>query len=204
VACVGSQEEFDGVVRRFHDGPAPLFEFVDVMPYMALQTFLDEANAWGQHYYDKGGYVADLTDEVIDVITDYSPRKHSPQSVTLMYRLDGAYSAVGDDETAFSGGRTPRYGFFIIGISATPDLLPADREWARAFYEAVTAVDDSDGIYVNGMDFDEPDDRVRKAYGAAKYDRLAQIKATYDPTNVFRRNLNIKPAATTPTQRSEA
>ena len=50
-------------------------------------------------------YIEDLTGEVIDVVAEHVPRKTSPMSVLLFYRLDGAYGRVGDDETAFSGGR---------------------------------------------------------------------------------------------------
>ena len=86
----------------------PLFDLVTPMPYVALQQMLDEANAWGSHAYEKGTYIADLSDGVIDVLTAHVPRKTSPMSLLLLYRLDGAYSEVDDDATAFSGGRSPR------------------------------------------------------------------------------------------------
>lgn len=75
------------------------------MPYVELQKLLDEANAWGLHACEEGMYIEDLTGEVIDVVAEHVPRKTSPMSVLLFYRLDGAYGRVGDDETAFSGGR---------------------------------------------------------------------------------------------------
>ncbi|MGH8892528.1 MAG: FAD-binding oxidoreductase, partial [Actinomycetes bacterium] len=71
VAGFGSQEEHDEVVRRLRDGLRPLWEFVTPMPYLALQQMLDEANAWGQYAYDKGAYLAELTDGVIDVPTEH-------------------------------------------------------------------------------------------------------------------------------------
>jgi len=113
----------------------------------------------------------------------------------MFYRLDGAYSNVGDDETAFSGGRSPRYGAFIIGAAPEAGLLETDRGWVRRFWEALRphAIGSGDG-YVNGTT-DYQEDRVRNSYGSAKYDRLAGIKATYDPDNVFHLNANILPAA---------
>ena len=71
----------------------------------------------GAHAYDKSAYLEDLSDPVIDVVTEHVPGKHSPMSALMLYRLDGAYSQVGEDETAFSGGRSPRYAAFIIGLA---------------------------------------------------------------------------------------
>jgi FAD/FMN-containing dehydrogenase len=192
VAGFGSQEEHEGVLDRLRALP-PTFEFVTPMPYVALQQLLDEANAWGQHYYDKGGYVPDLSDEVIDVVTSHVPQKASPLSVTLFYRLDQAYSDVPDSATAFSGGRSPRYGMFVIAVSPTAEGLPAEREWVRAFYRALEPLM-SDETYVNALSDGVDDNKVRSSYGKVKYDRLAELKQAYDPTNLFRRNANIRPA----------
>jgi FAD/FMN-containing dehydrogenase len=193
VAGFGSDEEHEGVLNQLREGLPPLWEFVTPMPYVALQELLDEANAWGQYDYDKGEYLEELTDEVIDIITEHMPRKQSPGSVMLMYRLDQAYSAVADGATAFSGGRSPRYAYFIIAICPTPELLVADRPWVRAFYDALLPHASSGGTYVNALSDGVDETRVRSAYGS-KYERLAQIKQTYDPQNVFQRNANIRPA----------
>ena len=193
IAGFDSEEEHAGVVAQFRDAVPPLFEFVSPMPYMALQTLLDEANAWGQWYHEKGDYLTDLTDDAIDTITEHLPREQSPMSVVLMYRLDGAYSEIPDDATSFSGGRSPRYGFFIVAVCPVPDLIEPERAWARAFYDALVP-DGLDGTYVNALSDDVSESRVRRAYGEAKYARLARIKADYDPANLFHRNANIKPA----------
>ena len=70
----------------------PVADLVTTLPYVELQQMLDEANAWGAHCYEKGMYVEDLTDPVIDVLTEHVPRKSSAMSSLLLYRLDGAYS----------------------------------------------------------------------------------------------------------------
>ena len=188
-------EEHDRLAGRIRRAAPPLFDLIAPMPYTGLQQLLDEANAWGLHAYEKGAYVENLSDEVIDVITEHVPAKNSPMSGAMFYRLDGAYSMVDDDETAFGGGRSPRYGAFIIGAALEADLLEVDRGWVRRFWEALRphAIGSGDG-YVNGTT-DYQEDRVRNSYGAAKYDRLARIKATYDPDNVFHLNANILPAA---------
>jgi FAD/FMN-containing dehydrogenase len=171
----------------------PLFELVTPIPYVDLQQLLDEATAWGNYGYEKGTYIESLSDDVIDVVTDQVALKNSPMSLAMFYRLDGAYSQVRDDETAFSGGRSPRYAAFLNGVAPDANLLAADRSWVRDFWERLRplAIGSGDG-YVNGT-AEFPDDRVRNSYGRAKYDRLAAIKAEYDPDNVFHLNANIKP-----------
>jgi FAD/FMN-containing dehydrogenase len=191
----GATPEHDRLVAQIRRGAPPLFDLVAPMPYVALQQLLDEANAWGQYGYEKGTYVENLTDEVIEIITEHVGLKNSPKSAALFYRLDGAFSQVGNDETAFSGGRSPRYGTFIIGLAPEAETLPTERAWVREFWEALRphAMGSGDG-YVNGT-ADYAEDRVRSSYGAAKYRELGQIKAHYDPDNMFHLNANIRPAA---------
>jgi hypothetical protein len=191
VVGFGAAEVHEAVLKHIRGSLAPAWEFITPMPYVALQQMLDEANAWGMHAYDKAAYVDDISDEVIDIVADHLPRKSSPLSVLLFYRLDGAYSAVAEDETAFSGGRSPRYAVFIIALCPAPELLEADRAWVRSTWEALLPHTEA-GVYVNALTTTE-DDRVKAAYGPAKYERLASIKATYDPANVFHHNANIKP-----------
>jgi hypothetical protein len=192
VAGFGSAGQHERVLARIRGALPPLWEFVTPMPYVALQQMFDEANAWGFHGYAKGTYLADLSDEAIEVAAEYLPRKSSPLSALLFYRLDEAYSEACDDDTAFSGGRSPRYAVFIIAVCPTPQLLAADRAWARSFWQALRPHSLGAGSYVNAMTEFE-DDRVRASYGPAKYQRLATIKAKYDPQNLFHHNANIQP-----------
>jgi FAD/FMN-containing dehydrogenase len=179
-------------VDRIRAALPPLFDHVTPMPYVALQQLLDEANGWGFYGYDNGAYFENLTNEAIEVLTEHAPRKHSPLSVVLFYRLDEAYCEIGEDATAFGGGRTPRYEGFIIGLCPAAEMLAAEREWVRSLWDALRPHMIDTGTYVNGLS-DQDDHRIRVTYGL-KYDRLAAIKGKYDPGNVFHRNANIKPA----------
>jgi len=193
VAGFGSAGQHRQVMTRIRQALPPLWELTTPMPYVALQQILDEANAWGFHTYDKGTYLENLSDEAIAVVADHLPRKTSPLSALLFYRLDQAYSEAGEDDTAFSGGRSPRFAVFMVAVCPTSQLLAADRAWARSFWEALRPHSLGAGSYVNAMTEFE-DDRVRASYGSAKYERLAKIKRKYDPQNLFHHNANIQPA----------
>jgi FAD/FMN-containing dehydrogenase len=189
----GSAEHAE-IVAQIRRRLPPLFDLVTPMPYVDLQQMLDEASAWGSHAYEKGTYIEELSDDVIDVLVTHVPRKTSPMSMLLLYRLDGAYSKVADDATAFSGGRSPRFGVFIVGFAPDAAGLAVEHSWVADLWEALRpyAVGSGDG-YVNGTS-DYEADRVRGSYGPRKYERLARIKAEYDPDNLFHVNANIVPA----------
>lgn len=127
----------------------------------------------------------------IEVLTERGPKKNSPLSLLIFYRLDEAYSDVGDDDTAYSGGRSPRYFGTFVALCPNPELLAAERTWVRSLFDALQPHMITTGTYVNVL-VEADEARIRASYGA-KYDRLSAIKRTYDPDNTFRRNANIKP-----------
>jgi FAD/FMN-containing dehydrogenase len=186
----GEPEEHQRLAQRVRSALPPTFEYVSPMPYVALQQMLDEANAWGMYGYDKGAYFAEISDDMIDVLTEYVPRKTSPLSVVLFYPLDGAYSEIGEDDTAFGGGRTPRYMGFFIGLCPSQEMLAGERAWVRSTWDALKPYMIGTGSYVNALEAQE-EGRIRDTYGP-KYGRLAAIKRKYDPQNVFHRNINIR------------
>ncbi|HEY5980452.1 MAG TPA: FAD-binding oxidoreductase [Microlunatus sp.] len=184
------------VCERLRTTTPPLFDVVTPMPYVALQQLLDEANGWGFYAYDKGGYFAEISDNVIEVLTTVGPRKGSPMSLASIYPLDGAYSEVPDEATAFSGGRSPRCFMTMIAMTPSQQQLPAERAWVRDLFDALEPHMLDDGAYVNVLP-DNDEQHLSRSYGA-KYPRLQEIKSRYDPDNVFHGNVNIRPLATTP------
>ena len=193
VVGFSSAEEHAALVAPARAALPPLFEFVTEIPYLALQQMLDESAPYGiVHAYNKSLYLDDLTDEAIDVVVERLPGKTSPMSLLPIFPLGGAFADVAEDATAFGGSRTARFVVNMDAIALDPATLAADREWVRALWEALRPLAAGSGSYVNFMtDYEE--DRVRAAYGPAKYERLAAIKAQYDPGNVLHRNANIKP-----------
>jgi FAD/FMN-containing dehydrogenase len=193
VAGFGSAAVHAQTVTRIHDALPWLWAHITQIPYVALQQLNDDPSAWGFHHYLKATYLEDFTEGAIEIVADHLPRKNAPLSAVLFYRLDQAYSEVGEDDTAFSGGRSPRYAVFILATGPTPEVLAPERTWAASFGEALRPHSPGVGMYVNALaEYD--DDRVRASYGPAKYQRLAKIKGKYDPQNLFHRNANIKPA----------
>jgi FAD/FMN-containing dehydrogenase len=189
----GSAEDHARVVAPIRETVSPAFELVTSLPYTALQQMFNAGTPWGILGYEKALYLDALSDDVIDVFTTYLPQKRSLLTQVPVFAMGGAYRRVGEAETAFGGSRSAGFVFNIAAFCPTPELLTADRAWVRAFWSALLPFASNPGGYLNFMaEYEE--NRVRAAYGAAKYERLARIKAQYDPENVFRHNANIKPA----------
>jgi len=189
----GSEETHAALVAEADAALDTLFTFVTPMPYVALQQLFNDSAPWGMLAYEKATYLEELTDEAIAVITEFIPRKTSPMSIMPLFCLGGAYSRVADDAVAFGGSRKTRYVVNIDAGAMDPETLATDTAWVREFWTALLPHSTGVGSYVNFMAEADPD-RVRNAYGPEKYDRLARIKAEYDPGNVFHLNANIPPA----------
>jgi FAD/FMN-containing dehydrogenase len=192
LAGFGSAEELADLVARVRQAVPPAFEQVTPMPYVQLQQMFDAAASRGQFAYEKALYLDELGDEAIEVFTDFM-HTASPYAFVPVFELSGAYQRIADDDTAFGGSRSGGYVFNITAGCPTAELYAADRAWVRSFWETLRPHTAGSGSYVNFMAEIEQD-RVRAAYGPRKYDRLARIKAAYDPDNVFRLNANIEPA----------
>ena len=190
----GTPEEHAAMVEPARADVPPLFEFITPIPYTMLQQMIDDSAPWGILAYEKACYLDDLTDGAINVIADQLPRKSSPMSILPIFALDGAYHDVADDSTAFGGSRASKWLVNIAASAPDRDLLATDRAWVRGFWEALQPYASGSGSYVNFIADTDDEERVRASYGAAKYDRLARIKAQYDPDNIFHKNANIKPA----------
>jgi FAD/FMN-containing dehydrogenase len=193
VVGFGSAEEHAAVVAPIRKAVTPLFELVTPIPFVALQQMFNESATWGLLGYEKALYLDELSDAAIAVISEHVPKKRSPLSFCPTFSLTGAYRVAGDGDTAFGGSRTAGYVFNVEAAAPDRDVYEADRLWVRNFWDAMRPHATGSGGYVNFM-AEADEDRVRASYGADKYQRLARIKAEYDPGNVFHLNANIRPA----------
>lgn len=189
-ACyAGPVEEGERVLRPLKEFGSPVLDFCLPKPYVDHQKMFDPSYPHGWFYYIRSCDVASLTDDVIDVVVEHGRRIESPVTSVALWQMGGAVERVDDDATAFNG-RQAGFTFNINGNSKTADGFDTERQWARDYWSALAPHHTS--VYVNFL-MEEGEDRVREAYGAAKYDRLKALKRKYDPSNFFRLNQNIRP-----------
>ena len=177
------------VVRPIKSFGSPLQDVLGPMPYAAQQSLTDAGFPAGSYYYTKGGFLADLTDQAIEVFEEYAATKPSPLSGVVVQTVCGAASRVDSKATAFPHRQTG-YNCLIISEWTDPAGTDAGVSWARETFESLRP-HMADTAYVNYLDSDDTE-RVRSAYGP-NYDRLVDLKRRYDPDNTFRLNQNIAP-----------
>ena len=189
----GPVEDGERAVEPLRRFGAPLVDLIGPSPYVDHQSGLDDTVPHGWHYYWKATDLTDLSDDVIDTVATHAYRATSPRSYAAMFHLGGAVARSAPDATAYRG-RGAEHNI-VIDAAWLPDqddtVGTADRAWARAFLDALEP--HRAGVYVNFLDADDDPSRVHDAYGDATYRRLAEVKARYDPENVFRNNKNIPP-----------
>jgi len=172
--------------------PKPMLDGMAEMPFPALQSLFDPLLPKGLQWYWKGDFVRDLSDAAIDVHIEYAMKAPSELSLMHLYPIDGAVHRVQTGDTAWSC-RKATWSMVICGIDSDPAKAEALKSWGRTYWTAVHP-HNLGGAYVNFMMDDEGAGRIEATYGE-NYKRLAEVKKKYDPTNLFRVNHNIRPAA---------
>jgi len=185
----GPLEKGEEVLRPLREFGTPVADLVQPMSYCDMNTMLDAAFPAGMQNYWKSGFVEDLSDASIDVIVDRAAKMTSPRSALIIEYYGGAAQRVAEDATAFPH-RQAQYDLMITAQWSDPTESDQHIGWVRETWEAVQPFG-SGRVYVNTLGV-EGDARVRQAYGA-NYERLVQVKNTYDPTNFFSQNQNITP-----------
>ncbi len=169
----------------------PVVDLIGPMPYTAVQSYLDDGEPKGNHYYWKTEFMAELPDELLTVTRDLFAECPIPGAEIGFLHLGGAIGDHPGDDGAV-GNRDARFAFGITGMWE-PDHPGADGfpSWVRSAWQRIRRFS-TGGNYVNFQTADEGDERVRATYGA-NYDRLAAVKDAYDPQNMFRSNRNVRP-----------
>ena len=167
---------------------APAVDLVSPMPYAEFQRMIDDPP--GLRNYWTGDYLDELSDGAIDVFASHSERMPVPSACqSILFPWGGQVARVSADETPMAQRSAGWVAHpFVLWESAEDDERHI--AWGRGISADMKRFT-SGGVYLNFIG-DEGQDRVRDAFGDS-YDRLAQIKAQYDPDNFFRLNQNIKP-----------
>jgi hypothetical protein len=168
----------------------PAFEGLGAAPYPALQSTFDGLYPKGLQWYWRGDFFRTLADNAVEAHARFTEELPTMHSTMHLYPVDGAVHRVGQTETAWAY-RDVNFSQVIAGVDPDPANAEVLKRWTADYWDA-THPYSAGGAYVNFM-MDEGQDRVRATYGP-NYQRLSEIKAQYDPSNVFRINQNIQPA----------
>ena len=189
VAWTQAGEEESEALREARSFGMPLLDGIAPLPLPMWNSAFDALYPPGDQWYWRGEFIREIPDEAIAVHAEHGPAMPTWKSTMHLYAIDGAAGRVGNDETAWSYRDAVWAGVFA-GVDPDPANASAIRDWSRSYSDAIKPYAIGSGY--SNFAMDEPD-RVRGMYGA-NYDRLARIKAQYDPDNVFRVNQNIAPA----------
>jgi hypothetical protein len=190
VACwAGPIEQGESALKPLHDVAPVVTEHVGAMPYPMLNSAFDALVPPGLQHYWKANFVTELTDDVIDAHMQHGPNVPVVNSTVHIYPINGAVHRVGATDTAFAH-REATFATVIAGMWPDPAANEANTKWVKDYYAATAPLSESGG-YINFMAGDDQS-RIKDNYGV-NYERLVQVKRTWDPDNLFHLNQNIAP-----------
>ncbi len=188
----GPIDEGEKVLAPARQFGNPLIDGVSPMSYPVRQSLLDEPNARiGLHRYWRSAFAEDLSDGLLDIVVEAAGSFTSPLSGLLFFYMHGAAVRVPPAETAFAA-RCPQWDIDVVGQWENATDSTRHIQWVRDGWGQMEPLMEDRG-YINHIAEDDGVEKVRASYGS-NFDRLRQLKAKYDPNNLFRLNPNIPPA----------
>jgi len=184
-------EETEKATRPMRSVGKPLLDAVGPAPFPAVQSTFDPLFVPGLQWYWRADNFTELSDAAIAKHVEHGSKLPSMLSTMHLYPVSGAAQRAGKNDTAYSF-REALFAEVIVGIDPDPANAAKITDWCKSYYDALHPYS-AGGAYVNFM-MDEGQERVQASF-RDNYARLAAIKKKYDPTNFFRVNQNIKPAA---------
>ena len=166
----------------------PVGDVVQKRSYVSQQMLLDATQPKGRRYYWKSEYLRSLEPGLFTRAIEHASRIVSPHSAILIFPIDGAMNELPEDHSAVGN----RDAAAVLNIASAWEHAEDDAEnieWARSAWRDLRQFS-TGGTYVNFLTEEEGDERTRAAY-RTNYARLAQVKAKWDPSNLFRTNKNI-------------
>ncbi|MGH8951770.1 MAG: FAD-binding oxidoreductase [Acidimicrobiia bacterium] len=188
VAWCGEIDEGQKVMDRFRALAPPIADMVEEMPYPGIYGPEDEE--YRPLAVAKTMWADSFDQETAETILGHLEDSDAPMRVAQLRVLGGAMARVPNEATAFAH-RDRKMMINVASFFEGPDDRPRREQWVSDLTKALTDGDLSGYV---GFLADEGQDRVRAAYPGTTWDRLRQVKAKYDPGNLFRLNQNIPPA----------
>jgi FAD/FMN-containing dehydrogenase len=187
----GEEHEAEADLAAIRSFGEPWADLIQRKEYAAQQAMLDATQPKGMHYYWKSEFVPGLSDELLDVYRAQVQGIQAPANQVVLFHLEGALAEHREDDGAV-GNRDAAFAC-VIQAMYPPGSPTADdnRSWARSAWQALRRFS-TGGNYVNFQTVDEDSERIAETY-RTNLDRLAGVKAKYDPDNIFRINRNISP-----------
>ena len=186
----GDPQKAEQVFKPIREVAPAAMDFAGPIQLPALQSMFDGLYSPGLQWYWNADFVTDLSDETIDLHIRYAKQLPTVHSTMHLYPINGAAHRVDKKDTAWNY-RDANFVQVIVGVDPDPANNERMIAWSKEYWRTLHPFS-AGGGYVNMM-MDEGQERVRDAYGD-NYARLPQVKAKYDPQNLFRLNQNIKPA----------
>jgi FAD/FMN-containing dehydrogenase len=191
LACYsGSLEDGEKAVAPIKSFGHPIGDILVRRPYTQLQSLLDATQPKGRRYYWKSEYLPRVEPALCEKIIQHAAQIRSPHSAVILFQIEGALNRLAGGHSP-AGNRDAHYVVNLTGAWERRDDDQANIEWAREAWTDIRSFS-TGGTYVNFLTEDEGSERVKAALGSG-LERLAQVKARWDPGNMFRTNRNIKP-----------
>jgi FAD/FMN-containing dehydrogenase len=194
IAChTGNASEAQRDLAPIRAFGKPITDLIVEKPYVEQQSMFNATQPKGMHQYWKSEFLQDLSGDLLESFRQQAARIASPMSQAIVFQLAGGPADYPASATSFAN-RDAEYVFFAAGCwpPADPDG-EKHQAWARSAWEAIRPYS-TGGNYINAQTMDEDETRLRAAY-RSNLARLAHVKASYDPENLFRVNRNIAPTA---------
>ena len=192
--ALGDPESAERLAQPLRELGTLVTDFSGRMPYCDIQRLFDAQTPFGEmRSYWKARYLTELPDEMIDLAMENAARAPSPNTISSLWNMGRAVRAVPADATAF-GDRSMGWMYSADGVWADAADDAVNIEWARDSWARAEPFGEKGRAYLNFPGHGEDEVLTRQTFGDA-YPRLAALKKAYDPTNMFRFNQNIVPAA---------
>ncbi len=191
LAChTGKPEDGEKAVAPIKTFGKPIGDVLVRRPYAQLQSLLDATQPRGRRYYWKSEYLPRIEPALCEKVMAHAAKIRSPHSAVILFQLGGALNRLAADHSPV-GNRDARYVLNVAGAWEQPGDDQANIAWAREAWADMKSFS-TGGTYLNFLTEDDGVDRTAAALGAG-LQRLAEVKARWDPQNVFRTNRNIRP-----------